>query len=171
MSLSKLSTALTGQPFSIKTEWLFFFFTPLLPPLPSVPAPSMTYLSLSFTPQKVAFEFFKERGAIELQQKPRIADYWALMRSTPSLPSSRKHLMLFFFFCLAWRIDQASKKCRVGRLKKRRGLEGGEGRRGKVVVHSSVCVLQPCVEGQEKKKKWEVAGTEGSRERDVCVCV
>lgn len=140
-----------------------------------MPAPSMTYLSLSFTPQKVAFEFFKERGAIELQQKPRIADYWALMRSTPSLPSSRKHLMLFFFFCLAWRIDQASKKCRVGRLKKRRGLEGGEGRRGKVVVHSSVCVLQPCVEGQEKKKKsgrWQgQRGRERGREMCVCVCV
>lgn len=65
--------------------------------LPSVPTLSKPYLSLSFAAQKVAFEFFKERSAIELQQKPRIADYWALMRSTPSLPSSRKHLMLFLF--------------------------------------------------------------------------
>lgn len=60
----------------------------------------------------------------------------------------------------------------MGRLKKRRGLEGGEGRRGKVVVHSSVCVLQPCVEGQEKKKVGggRDRGVEREGERCVCVC-
>lgn len=54
----------------------------------------------------------------------------------------------------------------MGRLKR------GRERRGKVVVvvavgvvaHSAVCVLPPCVQGQ--KKKWEWAGTEGSREKD-----
>lgn len=59
---------------------------------------SLHHIFLYLLPlKKVAFEFFKEPGAIEMQQKPRIADYWALMRSTPSLPGSRKHLMLFLF--------------------------------------------------------------------------
>lgn len=124
---------------------------------------SLPYLSLSFTPQKVAFEFFKERGAIELQQKPRIADYWALMRSSPSLPGSRKHLMLFFFVW-ARRIDQASKKRRVGRLKKRRRGErkrgGGQGKGCRSFKH--VCLTALCG-GREEKRG---GGTEGSRERD-----
>lgn len=42
--------------------------------------------------------------------------------------------------------------------------KGGErGRRGKVVVHSTMCVLQPCVEGQKKRRE----GKRGrERERD-----
>lgn len=150
MSLSALSTAPSGQPFSIKTGWLFFWWLPLLP---SALAPSTTYFSLSFTPQKVAFEFFKERGAIELEQKPRIADYWALMRSTPSLRSSRKHLMLFLFGPENW---PGLKEMRGGKAEKetegeREGEREGEGRRGKVVVHSTMCVLQACVVAQKKR--------------------
>lgn len=118
-------------------------FSPRLRLLASL---SVTYLR-SLLLKKLLLSFFKERRAIELQQKPRIADYWALMRSTPSLPDSRKHLMLFF----CQRIDRASKKWRVGRLKR------GRERRGKVVVvvvgvvvHSAVCVLPPCVQGQKE---------------------
>lgn len=33
--------------------------------------------------------------------------------------------------------------------------ESVEGRRGKVVAHSSMCVLQPCVEGQKKRGREE----------------
>lgn len=46
--------------------------------------------------------------------------------------------------------------------KETKGGERERGRRGKVVVHSTMCVLQPCVEGQKK------GGREGwrGRERD-----
>lgn len=132
----------------------------------STPLCACSLYDISFSilySSKVAFEFFKERGAIELQQKPRIADYWALMRSTPSLPSSRKHLMLF---CLAWRIDQASKKCRVGRLKKRQGVERKrerekEGESGCRSFNHG-CLTALCGGTKEMRE----GGREGSRERE-----
>lgn len=34
---------------------------------------------------------------------------------------------------------------RGGKAEKEMKGRGGEGRRGKVVVHSAMCVLQPCV--------------------------
>lgn len=42
------------------------------------------------------------------------------------------------------------------------GERAGEGRRGKVVAHSTMCVLQACVERQKKKRQ---GGIERSRER------
>lgn len=67
------------------------------------------------------------------------------------ITDSRKHLMLFF--PPVWeeegRIDRAWLKERaVGELKKRGG-RGGQG--GKVVVHSSLCVLQPLWVGEKKR--------------------
>lgn len=64
------------------------------------------------------------------------------------------HSFFLFFFCLVWRIDQALKKMQGGKAEKE--MKEGEkekGDGGKVVVHSAVCVLQPCVNGQKKSRR------------------
>lgn len=158
MSLSKLSTALSGQPFSIKTEWLLFLSRCLCsPPCPLSPHHIFLYPSLL---KKLLLSFSKSAVPLSLQQKPRIADYWALMRSTPSLPGSRKHLMLFLFGPENW---PGLKETRGGKAEKEmKGGRAGEGRRGKGCrSFSRVCLTALCGAGEEKRE----VGIEGSRER------
>lgn len=66
---------------------------------------------------------------------------------------SRKHLMLFF----VWRIDQTSKKCGVGRLKKRR-------RRGGGVAGERLSFIHPCV---SCSLVWKDRRKEGGRDGGV----
>lgn len=63
------------------------------------------------------------------------------------------------FFCLARRIDQASKKCGVGRLKKRR-----RGERGSRGGGERLSFIQPCV---SYSLVWSDRRKEGGRDRGV----
>ena len=92
-------------------------------------------------------------------------DSWLLGPDEVHSLITRQQKTFDAFFCLAWRIDQASKKCRVGRLKKRRregewGWTGEEGKGCRSFSH--VCLTALCGGTEEK---WEGAGIEGSRER------
>lgn len=121
--------------------------------LPSLHSPSWHISrSQSVTSQKVAFEFFKDCGDIEPQQKPRIADYWAPMMSTPSLPSSRKHLMPLLLFLFGLENWPALKKMQGGKAEKEM-KEGEEraGREGERLLSIQQCVSCSLVWGDRRK--------------------
>lgn len=70
------------------------------------------------------------------------------------------------FFCLARRIDQASKKCGVGRLKKRRRGERGSRGGGERLSFIQPCVSYSLVWRDRRKEGGRDRGVERERERD-----